>query len=117
MSSNATQHFVLQRFTAMIQIPLVVWLVISLLRHAGDSRADMVAWLGRPGLLGLPLTAILLGLFLVSVGYHMHLGMNDIIDDYIHKKGTRGLLHTVNILFALGMAGAGLLSIISILIV
>ena len=117
MSSSATQHFVLQRFTAMIQIPLVIWLVISLLRHAGDTRVEMTDWLGRTGLLGLPLTAILLGLFLVSVGYHMHLGMNDIIDDYIRKKSTRSLLHMVNVLFALGMAGAGLLSIISILIV
>lgn len=111
MASHATKHFVMQRFTAMIQVPLVIWLVISIMRHARDSHDAFMIWVGEP------LTAGLMILFVMSVCYHMHLGMGEVIDDYIHKKGTRSGLSLLNKLFALGLGVVAIYSIIAITLI
>ena len=111
MASSATRHFVMQRFTAMLQVPLVIWLVISVLRHARDSHAQFMTWMGEP------LTAFLMVLFILSVFFHMHLGMDEIIEDYIHKPGTRSLLRLANRLFALVLGGVAFFSIIAITLI
>ncbi|MEM9987952.1 MAG: succinate dehydrogenase, hydrophobic membrane anchor protein [Pseudomonadota bacterium] len=111
MSSAATKHFVMQRFTAMIQVPLVIWLVISLVRHARDTHTEVMAWIGEP------LTAGLMILLMMSVFYHMHLGMAEVIDDYIHKKTGRSALMMLNILFALILAAIGIFSVIAITLI
>lgn len=111
MASSATKHFVMQRFTAIIQIPLVIWLVISVLRHARDSHAEIMAWVADP------LTAALLILFIVSVSFHMHLGMGEVIDDYLHKKGGKSAASTANTLFSLAIGVIGLFSVIAITLI
>lgn len=111
MASKATKHFIMQRFTAMIQVPLVLWLVFSLVRHAGDTREEILQWLGDP------LTAGLMILFILSILYHMQLGMGEVIDDYIHKKKTRSTLMLLNVLFALILGAVGVFSVIAITLI
>jgi len=111
MAGPATKHFIHQRATALIQIPLVIWLVISLVRHAGDSRAEFMVWLSQP------INAALLTTFVLSVGYHMYLGMGEVIDDYIHSKGTRTALSALNAAFALACVLGSLFSIITITLI
>lgn len=108
MSSNATKKFVLQRFTSVIQVPLVLWLTISIAIHAGDSLGEFRAWVSQP------LTALLLIAFILSVFFHMHLGMEEVIDDYIHKKNARSSLQKLNVLFALVLGAISFFSVIII---
>ncbi len=111
MASHATKHFVMQRFTAMIQVPLVIWLIISIIGHAGDSRDEFMAWVGEP------LTAGLMILFVLSICYHMHLGMGEVIEDYIHKKSSRSALDLLNKLFALTLGVIAVFSIIAMTLI
>jgi succinate dehydrogenase / fumarate reductase membrane anchor subunit len=111
MAHGATKHFVLQRFTALIQVPLVIWLVISVLRHAGDTHAEFMQWIGRP------LTAGLMILFLISVAYHMRIGMGEVIADYIHKRSTNSALGMLNTVIALVLSVAAVFSVIAITLI
>ncbi len=111
MASSGTKHFIMQRFTAMIQVPLVIWLVISVLRHANDSHAAFMAWLGEP------LTAGLMILFIVSVMMHMRLGMNEVIADYIHKSSGRSALEMLNLIVAVAIGAVALFSVIAITLI
>jgi succinate dehydrogenase / fumarate reductase membrane anchor subunit len=108
MSHKGTSHFVAQRFTAMIMIPAVIWFVFSIVAHAGDSHEELSAWIASP------LTAVPLGIMILAGFYHMRLGVSEVIDDYIHKPGTRGMLHFLNTFFALVVGGLALWSVIAL---
>lgn len=111
MASSATRHFILQRFTGLIQVPLLIWFILSMLRHGGASRADFMAWIGEP------LTAGLMMLFILSSFYHMRLGMAEIIEDYIHRPTTRNVLVALNTVVALGLGAVAAFSIIAITLI
>ncbi len=90
-------HFWHQRMTAVALIPLVLWLLVSLYHHIGDPYEEMVAWLARPQ------TAIPF-LFLILAGfYHMKLGLQVVVEDYIQKESTKIFLLLLNNLVAFGL--------------
>ena len=103
MSHKGTSTFVLQRASAVLLVPFVIWFLIGLVTHAGDSFVEMSTWLSQP------LTSILFALF-VSIGaFHMRIGMAEIINDYIHS-GLRGVLLLLNWLAALCVIGLAIWS-------
>jgi succinate dehydrogenase / fumarate reductase, membrane anchor subunit len=75
---SGVTHFWRQRITAAALVPLGIWLVVSALGLVGANQADMLFFLSKP------LNAILLGAFVVIAVYHMALGLQVIIDDYIY---------------------------------
>lgn len=111
MASSATKHFARQRLTALIQVPLTIWLVISVIALIGASREDMLAWVSTWWV------AALLVAWFLSVPLHMSIGIGDVIDDYLHKKGTRSLTHGLNSIYALIIGAAGLTSVIAITLI
>ena len=102
MASKATNHFVMQRLTAMIQVPLVIWLTVATLAHARDTHLQFMDWVSRP------LTAVLLIVFALSVTYHLRLGLGEVADDYVHERGA------IRLSQGLIMAYAGVLAVIAI---
>lgn len=111
MTSSATQHFVRQRLTALIQVPLVIWLIVAIVGHVGDTREEMLAWVAKPW------NAALIVAFFLSVPLHMSVGIGDVIDDYLHKRATRSLTHLLNSSYALIIGGAGVFSVIAITLI
>jgi succinate dehydrogenase / fumarate reductase membrane anchor subunit len=97
----ATRIFIAQRATAVLLLPLVAWLLWSLVAHAGADYAAARAWASEP--LNAGLTAALI---LVAAA-HMRIGLAEVIEDYIHT-GLKGVFMTLNWLVALAVAGAGL---------
>ena len=77
-AKSGTEHWWLQRVTAIANIPLVIFLVVFVIRHLGASRAEIVASIANP------FVAILLALTFVSVLWHMRLGLQVVIEDYVH---------------------------------
>lgn len=100
MSAKGTTGFIAMRATSVLLLPFVVWFVWAIAAHAGDSYEEMRAWVSEPT------TAVLFAIFIVISALHMRLGLNEVIEDYIHSN-FKGVLMTLNLLAALAVAGLG----------
>ena len=82
-AGHGVEHWWLHRMTAVSNIPLVVAFTIIVAGLAGRPYAEAVAIVSHP------LVAILLILAVISVTTHMRLGLQIVIEDYVHDKGSR----------------------------
>ena len=76
-------HWWLQRVTALLLIPLLIWFVAALLAHTGADRTAVAGWLHRPVTYGMML--LLIG----SAFWHAGLGLQVVIEDYVHDEGLK----------------------------
>lgn len=104
MTHKGTRVFIVQRASAALLLPLVVWFLWSAVAHAGGSYEEMRAWIAAP------VNAVFMGLFILIGALHMRIGLNEIIDDYV-DSGTRGVFKLLNLLVSLGAAALGLWSL------
>ena len=79
-AKEGTAHWWAQRLTALALIPLVVWFVLSVIVMLGAEHAAMVAWIKNP------LVAIFLLLLILAGFQHAQLGMQVVIEDYVHTE-------------------------------
>ncbi len=105
-TGGGTDHFWAQRLSALANVPLTLFLVWLVAQLAGSSRAEMVSLLNNPVVAGL------LVLTIVSVCWHMALGLSVVIEDYIHSEGMKIVLLICNRFFAFGI---GAMSIVAVL--
>jgi succinate dehydrogenase / fumarate reductase, membrane anchor subunit len=99
-AKSGTEHFWHQRLTALANLPLLLFFVWFVVSHLGAERAAVVASIKNP------LIAIALLLTLASVFWHMRLGLQVVIEDYVHshsRKLAALLFNTafVTVMFAL----------------
>jgi succinate dehydrogenase / fumarate reductase membrane anchor subunit len=95
-----THHFWHQRLTAVALVPLSVWFVASALAYVGAEQGAVAAFFAEPA------EAILMFLFIVAAVYHMSLGLQVIIEDYIHQEGTKLMLLILNRFACWGIGAA-----------
>ncbi len=101
-------HWKAQRLTAISNAVLVLWFVFSVMALAGAGYDEVRAWLASP------LAATLMILLIISVFSHAPLGLQVIIEDYVHHAGMR---IAAVILVRLVVAGLAVACIVSILTV
>ena len=89
-AKEGTEHFWVQRVTAVALVPLTIWFVGSLVCLTGASQSDVYGWLASP------LNAILMLLVVVAGMYHLKLGLQVIIEDYVHGDGMKLFSHLAN---------------------
>lgn len=78
-AKDGVHHWWMQRVTAIILIPLTVWFMCSLMSHVvGKDLQALKDWLGSPGV------AITLLVMLTALFYHARLGLQVVIEDYVH---------------------------------
>ncbi|MBN9565428.1 MAG: succinate dehydrogenase, hydrophobic membrane anchor protein [Alphaproteobacteria bacterium] len=82
-SHEGTKHWWLQRITAIALIPLVIWFIISIISVAGLERELAIAWFGHP------FSALALVLVTCVGIFHALLGIQVVIEDYIHLDWLR----------------------------
>ena len=105
-AKDGTEHFWRQRLTAMANIPLLLFFVGFVISLNGASHEEVIAAVSHP------LTAIALIAVIGSALIHMKLGMQVVIEDYIHGEGAKVIMLFLNAAFAYGV---GLITVFAIL--
>lgn len=82
---SGTGHWWAERVTSVALVPLTLWFIYAAIHLSGLPRAAMAAWASQP------LTATLLAALVVTTFHHMQLGLQVVMDDYIHGERTRML--------------------------
>ena len=80
-AKEGVEHWWRQRTTALLLVPLTVWLVVMVIALAGADRAALVAWMHNP------MAAIGMILLIATTFYHTVLGLQVVIEDYVHSEG------------------------------
>jgi succinate dehydrogenase / fumarate reductase membrane anchor subunit len=73
----------LERLTSIALVPLVLWFVFSAWALAGSGYQEIKAWLGSP------ISASLMILLIIASFYHAQLGVQVVIEDYVHHRGLK----------------------------
>ena len=82
-AKEGVNHWWMQRLTAIALIPLTIWFIISIASHSRADHAETVNWLSSP------LVAVFMILLVTSTLYHALLGVQVIVEDYIHHEGRK----------------------------
>ena len=102
---RGTETFWRQRVTALANIPLVIFLIFSLVAHVGSSFEEVRSYLANP------LVALAMLALVISASIHMRIGLKEIVEDYVHNE----YLRILSILFATFFAwGIGLACVYAI---
>jgi succinate dehydrogenase membrane anchor subunit len=89
-AKSGTGDFLHQRMTAVALVPLSFWFAIAALAQVGASHASVMAFLGYP------VNAVLMFLFVSTALYHMTIGLQVIIEDYVHGEALKLLCVILN---------------------
>jgi succinate dehydrogenase / fumarate reductase membrane anchor subunit len=105
---SGTRDFWHQRVTSVAAIPLSIALVIIIIGLMGRSHAAVVQ------ILGSPLVAVIMLLFIFNTAYHMRIGMQEIILDYVHEDRYKLAALMANTFFTFAVALASAFAILKL---
>lgn len=105
-AKSGSHHWLLQRFTAIGNLVLVLWLVVSLLMLPNFHFDTVREWIARP----VPATAM--ALLIISTFWHARLGMQVMFEDYVHDDGNKFAILALLNLAAFAGAAFGVFCVI-----
>jgi len=105
---SGTKHFWHQRVTSVAGIPLTIALVVIVVALLGRNHAAVVQ------ILGSPIVAIVMLLFIINTVYHMWIGMQEIIIDYVHEDKLKLASLMANTFFCFAVAFASAFAILKL---
>jgi succinate dehydrogenase / fumarate reductase, membrane anchor subunit len=105
-AKSGTDHFWQQRLTAIANVPLVLFLIWFVISHLSATRPQIIAALKNP------FVSMGILLALVSITWHMRLGLQVVIEDYVHSEGRKLAALTLNTFFVFALTALGAYSIL-----
>jgi succinate dehydrogenase / fumarate reductase membrane anchor subunit len=107
-AKEGVAHWFAQRVSAVALVPLALWFVIAVIRLVGADLDTVQDWVGRP------LPAILLVLLFIATFYHAALGLQVVIEDYVHGELARLGLVVFTRLACIALAVAGIVAVLTL---
>jgi succinate dehydrogenase / fumarate reductase, membrane anchor subunit len=101
-------HWWMQRVTAVALVPLTLWISASLFARAGSDYGAFILWLRTP------FTTALMVLLLIALFYHMALGLQVVVEDYVHTDRMKIPAVVVIHLGCFALAAAGIMATLRI---
>ncbi|QPC88798.1 succinate dehydrogenase, hydrophobic membrane anchor protein (plasmid) [Mesorhizobium sp. NBSH29] len=77
-AKHGSQQWWMERVSAVALVPLTLWFVASIIAHSGSDYAAFIAWLGTP------FATTFMVLLLIALFYHTALGLQVVVEDYVH---------------------------------
>ena len=100
-SHHGAHHWLVQRFTAVGNLVTVLFLIVSLIMLPDLSHATVTGWLSSP------VPALMVALMIVSTFWHARLGLQVLVEDYVHTAGNRfAFMLALNLATFVGAAAA-----------
>jgi len=107
-AKDGTSHWWAQRVTAVALIPLSLWFIYSAITLVGIDRAGFKIWLNAPG------SILLMSLFVIALFYHIQLGLQVVVEDYVHNERNKIFLLVLNKLVAVFFAVSSIIALIKV---
>lgn len=107
-AKSGTEHFWHQRLTAMANVPLSIGFLVVVMSLLGRNHAAVVQ------ILGSPLVAVLMLLFILSATIHMRIGLQVVIEDYVHDDVAKVTMLIANTFFSIAVALASAFAILKL---
>jgi succinate dehydrogenase / fumarate reductase membrane anchor subunit len=107
-AKSGTEDFIRQRLTAIANIPLTIGAILIVMSLIGSNHAAVARTLGATPV------AIVMLLFVISVFYHMRIGMQAIIEDYVHDERIKYALLILNTFYAFAAGFAAVYAILKL---
>lgn len=107
-AKEGTDHFWRQRLTAIANVPLLIFFVVFLIMYNGASYTEVTSALSNP------ILSVLFGLVVIAGIIHMKLGMQVIIEDYVHGEGTKIVVLLFNTFFSILIGALSLFAILKL---
>lgn len=107
-AKHGSMHWWRQRVTAVGNLLLATWFVVSLFRLPSLEHAAVLQWIGSP------LVAVPLILLTISVFYHMRLGLQVFMEDYVHEEGSKVFCALLLNFYTIAGAALAIFSILKI---
>ncbi|MDO1584021.1 succinate dehydrogenase, hydrophobic membrane anchor protein [Rhizobium oryzicola] len=107
-AKSGTEHFWKVRTTSVALVPLLLFYVVFLVIYAGKPYADVISALSNPFI------ATINALTIIASIVHMKLGMEEIVQDYIHSEVTKVVLLMLNSFFSYVIGGLCLIAALKI---
>ena len=107
-AKEGVRHWWVQRLTSVALVPLTVWFVVSVLSLPSLDHATVSAWVGQLW------TAVFLILFILTAARHSQLGVQVVVEDYIHGSGMKTLALSLVTFFHVVVAVAGVLAVLKV---
>jgi succinate dehydrogenase / fumarate reductase, membrane anchor subunit len=107
-AKSGVHHWWLQRLTSIALVPLSIWFAVSLLCLPTLDHLTVTAWLSQG------LTALLLVLLVLTATWHSRLGVQVVIEDYVHGAGARTVWLVLSGFAHVFLAAAGVFAILKV---
>ncbi len=107
-AKSGTDDFIRQRLTAIANIPLTIGVVLIIISVIGRNHAAAAQILGSTPV------AIVMLLFIISIFYHMRIGMQAIIEDYVHEERAKYALLILNTFFTIAAGFSAIYAILKL---
>jgi succinate dehydrogenase / fumarate reductase membrane anchor subunit len=107
-AKEGVHHWWMQRLTAIALVPLTLWFVVAILSMVGADHAAVKAWMAQP------LPAVLTVLLIVATFHHAQLGLQVVVEDYVHHEGAKLTLIVAIKFAALALAALAVFAVLKL---